>query len=69
MIQGWESFKMTWLSRQQSLECSNFAHPFMLTMVRGLECSIVLSLFEFICLHKVKQQKQNKTKQRECKLR
>ena len=37
MIQGWESFMMTWLSRQQSLECSNFAHPFMLAMVRGLE--------------------------------
>ena len=60
MIQGWESFKMTWLSRQQSLECSNFAHPFMLTMVRGLECSIVLSLFE---THFFAQSKATKTKQ------
>ena len=51
---------MTWLSKQQSVECSSFSHPFMLTIMRGVEkCASYCRFWRLVSLHKVKQ----KTKQ------
>ena len=56
MIQGWESFMMTWLSRQQSLECSNVGNGARLRK----HAASYFCFWKLNSLHKVKQNK-NKT--------